>query len=439
MDINLARDEIAERLQLDEEASRDAHAGVPPPDAASPGGFEVQIMAAAREEGQKYIGRLDQHCRYAEDELKQCEEVLEESKRKRQQAIAVAPPDIDSETTKRAQDNAIAAYNKFKSDNSISRDATGDDRVTQSVWALVAAIAEGALNSYFFAPASGHGVLGGFATAILIGVVNVAFAFWGGVLGLRYAKNHHNPAANLAGLVWFFLCMTVCLAMVSLATLYRVHIEELKAADLDSSLIAAQASERAIAGLFAMDGGLFGSVDSIILFFLGALCAMFGVWKGYEYDDSYPGFGAMWRQMEEAKNRHAEAADENRERIQDWKNNYGGGMRQALSVLQDATSTMRTKARAMYDFRDQTGDAAHLAAELASGLLRAYRVKNQQLRGSAPPAYFAQYPDRKAFTLLDKRGGESRRRAEALYKKSEELLKGCDEEIRVIRKFLELP
>ena len=275
---------------------------------------------------------------------------------------------------------------------------------------------------------------------MLIGVVNVAFAFWGGVLGLRYAKNHYNPGANLAGLIWFLLCMCVCAAMVSLATLYRVHIEALKVADLDSSLIASQASELAIASLSSLDGsGLFGSVDSIILFFLGSLCAMFGVWKGYEYDDPYPGFGGMWRQMEEAKNRHAEAIDENRGRVQEWKNSYGGGIRQALRTLQDSAGQMRTKARTMYDFRDQIGDAAHLAAELASGLLRAYRVKNQQLRGGTAPGYFSEYPDRKSFALVDKRSGESRRRAEGLYKQAEDLLKSCDEEIRMMRKFLELP
>lgn len=438
MDIHATKQEIAEKLRLDEAAAAAANVENPATNAVSLSGDENMIVAEARNFGEKYAARLDEHRRQTEKATEKCENAARESRRRRERTVpGIAPSETDPKITGAALNNAIAAYNQFKQNNGLRRDAGDDDRLAQFMWVAAVVVVESALNSHFFAPASGRGLSGGFATAFFISIVNVGFAFLGGVLGLRYAKNHCNAAANLGGLLWFLLCLSVCAAMISLATFYRGHIEVLRGDDLDSAKIAAQASGAAVKSLFAFDAkNLFASVDSVILFFAGMLCAIAGVWKGYEYDDPYPGFGTMWRQKEDADARHNAAVRANNAAREVWLQNAGGDIRQAENNLRAAVDELNTKLGGMRGQSAKLANAPQDAANLAGALLQQYRIRNAEIRATDAPSYFSAFPTADDFSELAARCADARRESENAGKKADAILAQCRGEFGEIRKAL---
>lgn len=439
MDIQALKNEIVQRLELQAAAEDAARTGMPASDSSSLSGDETGIIAEASKCGKTEIEKLNSHCKEIDQTIRECRQACQDSQQQRRQFIpAPQPQDNLAAAARAAEENAVAACNQFKHDNNLRRDPTGDDRLTQITWVVVVVIVEGMFNSYFFAPASGHGLFGGFATALFIGVVNVGFAFVGGVLGLRYAKNHCNPVFNLTGLAWFLLCMSVCFLMISMATLYRGHLEILQTEDWDSEIIANEANRRAIESLVALNiKELFGSVNSVILFFIGALCAMAGVWKGYEYDDPYPGYGHMWRQKIEAEERHKEAVREHNARRREWLQGNGSKIQGTKIALNKAVNNLRTKQGVLSErIRDMSGIADE-AAQLASVLLQFYRSWNSRIRASKPPAYFGTFPTRDDFSLLTEQSADIREQARKMMSEADQMIEECDQEIREVQRVLD--
>ena len=425
--INALADEIARELNLDAAAKRDALAGIPVSDSADIAGAESAVMQKARQKGDKDVNLLHEHCR-------QTREVIQECKRQMNASIdesGVAKPLRDAlDGAKKDAAEASAVYNKFKVENGLERNASGDDRVAQILWAMLAVLLEGVLNSYFFASASERGLFGGFAAAFFIGIVNVSFAFVGGVWGLRYAKNHIAPFFKLCGLACFVFCCLVSAAMVSLATLYRGGIDKFKGdLELNATAIADHASEWALQNFFALDwGSLFSSIDSFILFFIGMLCAMFGVWKGYEFDDPYPGFGTMWRQKEAARIRSEEENEKHENKMEKWRRGSGDQIRRAMGALKDSEQNLRLQLGGMKTQCGVVENAPDDAASLAKNLLDRYRAMNKQIRAatSPPPPHFNESPSRSHFPNLVEQCNVALHEAKELGAESESVLKECE-------------
>ena len=421
MDVNALTAELAGKLGLKESAQRDAAAGIPARDATEPTGAEVTAVAEAEKAGQKAVKTLGIHCQETEGAIRKCGSVLADVRKRRQAADDQPPSASDLEILRIARDGAVAAYNRFKSDNGLLREASGDDRFVQIIWALVIMVVEGAFNSYFFAPASEYGIAGGFFAAFFFSFANVACAFVGGALGLRYA-NHCDPAKKLAGALCGIACILGCAVVVSLSAWYRGHIDLLRAEA--SETLALDAWRASIESLRGVDlWGLIASLHAFLLMFVGALCALFGFWKGYEFDDTYPGFGGMFRQKEEATENYNDAKAEHDERMKAWRNGRNGALREMGRDLEQTASAMRV---AHEGFRREMASAnlSVQAAQLARGLLSVYRQENTAIRADSPPSYFGKFPGEDKFHGLD---GESRRWREKCEKLESEVARLADE------------
>ncbi len=438
MDINALIRELSDSLGLAEAARNDAAAGIPAADASAPTSTENGAIAAARQTARRCIELLEELTRQTEDALIPCGEALRESRRQRQNANDGAPPESDLGAARAARDNAAAAYNKFKHDNAIVRDASGDDRLAQFAWAAAIVAAEGAVNSLLFRHAFSGGIAEGFIAAFFIGLVNVGFAFVGGALCLRYAVNHYKLPVKLGGLCGFLMCVSVCAATVAMAAWFRGHVDLLRQEDMDSAQIAVVAWRMSLDSFINADiRELFSSLNGFLLVAVGVLCAMGGVWKGYEYDDPYPGFGDMLRQKENAEELYLEAQQTHDARLLKWRKNSGGGMRRADEELQNAAGELKTAARGM---RRAAADAAGLpdaAAALAGGLLSVYRAQNAKIRAAAAPDYFSHYPQGKEFSALFSQSASVRKSAVKNSEAAEALLAECEEERRRVWKALE--
>ena len=420
--IELASD-IAERLQLKESAERDALAGIPAADATVMTNMEMRAVAEAKAEGQKQIESLGEHVRTAEKLGGGLESAMDKARLQLRTSQNLPPPNA------RAMDNAFSrykneqtAYNLFKQANGLTRDAIGDDRRVQIAWALMVVVVEAVFNAHFFGPASEKGLLGGWTIAFFVSFINVGFAFLAGALGLRYVVNHQNPAYKLFGLAWSIACFCAAAVMVSLSALYRGYIDadvcKSKALSEGSEGIGNCASEKTMDAVRALDlGEMFSSVDSVMLFLIGVLCLIFAALKGYEYDDPYPGFGAMNRTVERANEAFEDADSLHQSQRTKWMQSRQPPLTKADRDLEEAATLLQTEIHAIETAK--LADTPEDTQKLAEMLLADYRSANA--RPSAErPSYFNQFPGRDS--QLEEAHRQSKQRAEEMLTKGAAML-----------------
>ena len=374
--------ELAERLDLVTKARQNAKADAPM------SGMVPVIVAAAQEEGKKEIHILREHREDAEVQITALQKALAGADAK------LDNPDYGPEPSRAHVDRAEhrlkaaeAEYNAFKQDNGIIGVASGDDRFFRMGIAIIVVIFEGVFNSLFFAPAFEHGLIGGFIAAFLVGLVNVGFAFAGGVLGLRYVLHHNKAHANLFGMVVFCACILVCAGTVALSSYFRANVDLLLLQeDTDILKLSQTAWDRSLEDMRQVNlGGLFASLNSFLLVFVGAICAFVGMWEGYEFDDRYPGFGRMERSRAYAQEEFEEADRAYQQQLNDWR----GDKSKMLAEIKEGLGLVYDQARvAVSGLADVSMDAGNLPAntkQLAQGALNFYCSAYQGVASGSSP------------------------------------------------------
>lgn len=432
MKVNTLAEELKEQLELEHKALQDALAGLPSQDATGLTPAEKEAVDNAGAAAQKEISDATQCKADTIEALRDCKAALQEVNRARQGIERETPPaPADVTSLIEARDRTKAHYTAFKVQHKLQRDAAGDDRVVQVVWALVIVVLESIFNAYFYAPISDLGLLGGLFTALFVSVINVAFAFFGGVSGLRYL-GHVDPAKKLGGLIAFCMCLFVCVLVVTMSALFRGHADAMSTNALDTGMLMTAAWQASVDSLMALDVfGLFASLHSFLLAFVGAICAIIGFWKGRDFDDPYPGFGAAHRQMENAQTELDDAGAEEEDRQRDWQQEHRKRLLEQSHKLDQSKSRMSAACSGLRQKIESNLHLAEDAATLASDLLSVYRHKNKQIRADDPPSYFDDYNTDYAF--LEDDLGEVSKDLSTLEQDVRDLSDECDEELAEIQ------
>lgn len=242
---------------------------------------------------------------------------------------------------------------------------------------LVIVAFEAVFNGFFFAKVSDFGLIGGVGTAIGISLVNVAVAF---LLGLGPARwiRHRKFVVKLPG---------TFLTVAGTALLLGGHAFAAHLRDAMGSV----AEERAMS--VAIDRLLHApltieDISSGYLFVLGAVFALAAIWKGYTYDDPYPGYGAVTRRLDRAReNYSAEHSDlfDDLERIKDDVIEAIETGISRIPLLPQHAATIRAQRDAIV----QNFRAYEVAvASAANQLLAQYRGINREHRTAPPPFRF---------------------------------------------------
>ena len=149
---------------------------------------------------------------------------------------------------------------------------------------IVAIVVEGVANSYFFGQASDLGLLGGFFTAFLVSVANVAISMLAGVLFLRLVESRKQDLESSWG------CRVCLVILVFLGVLHLTiaHYRELLTRNPDADILAAL--QPMFENPFALR-----DMESLLLVAIGVVISAFGIYKGYTLDDRYPGYGPVYR------------------------------------------------------------------------------------------------------------------------------------------------
>ena len=214
----------------------------------------------------------------------------------------------DLDNVRKTSQETTAYWHKFKLDNDIERQAIyPKDR--KSIWLSLSImiIFEGILNCFFFAKANSSGLIGGFAIAIVLSVVNVGFACIA-AFGLR-RSNHKQPKISLFS--WLFLVLAIVGACI-LALLvghYRTAL------DLNWE----QAHFDAVKSIIDSPFGI-QTFDSWILVIFSIIIFLVAAWKWYKDDDAYPGFGDIDRRKENAYDIYSEQRVFTNEQLEKLKN-----------------------------------------------------------------------------------------------------------------------
>lgn len=418
---------LAADLRLENRAREDAINGLPKSTAMTLMAAERDAVAAAENAAKEELGKVDGARKEATSALTKARETLSAVTAHREGIEDEAPPAARNlDRLVETRDRATANYEDFKALHRLTREATGDDRIEQAVWVAVVALVESVVNAYFYMPISSLGLLGAIATAFFVSLANVSLAFVGGASGLRYLA-HTEPAKKLGGVVATLITLCGCALVVALSALFRGHVDALAGGDLESADLADAAWAAAVASLQGFEiMALFGSLNSFLLVFVGAACAVFCFWKGLQFDDPYPGFGQALRNKENAEEAYEDSRAEDEEYRQGWWQAHRGRLREQKGELDRAESHLDA---ALAGFQKTLLDAAGLAgqtAQLAAGLLGVYRTKNEALRQTATPTYFGDGPT--SFPEIESNLQELNDQLPTLRREAERFIESCKHE-----------
>jgi len=350
--------------------------------AAAHHALSIDTTEASRSAGelqQKLLelkGKLDQLL--ADDSLKSTVSAEMADER---QALVVA-----TEARLRAQ----VDLRSFRARHAITEPAQYPD---SRIWhfAIIAALAliETMVNAFFYENA--QGLLGGFTVALGVAAVNMVGALLLGML-FRY-KNVADLDKRVAGwacLVAFVVLSIYCNALfAAFRAEYQLLTDPTDAGQLRQAF---RAAAEAAGGVFILRMQ-FGDFMSFILFGIGLLLSCFAFYKGYTFDDPYPGHGPKDRVLKAAFQVEHSKQDGLRQRIKDLlqrrRHNVQAMIHEPMQLANAAGSRIAALEHAQSHFWTKQ-EAIQRDFAL---MLRSYRDANTAVRGTPTPPHFGNTPD----------------------------------------------
>lgn len=373
------------RLRLAQRGKEDGARNHPASDALAPALAEEEVLGAINTERARCLNDLAAQLRAARDALAQLETAMDVAQLRNATAMAQAQfHEVEAAwggriaVLGRASADAVQEFEDYRTRHHVRRAPRqpGNRGMTIALLALCLVI-ESALNGVFFAQGSDFGLLGGIALALGLSAVNVLAGFVNGWAFLRAAQ-HRNWFIKAFGM----LCFLALAAGLIMFNAYVAHFRDAYARLGDATNPTAVAHSLLTAPL------VLASIQSWLLFAIGVLFSGFGTYKGFGFDDPYPGFGAAGRRRDRARGDYAAERADLLERAAEIRDAIIGQLTDGAEALRGASTQReqvlgtRQRMRAEYEAHE-----AHLA-EAAQNLLTIYRDANIAVRTTPAPAHF---------------------------------------------------
>jgi hypothetical protein len=238
---------------------------------------------------------------------------------------------------------------------------------------------ESVLNGFFFAKASEFGLIGGIGTAVGISIVNVSVAFLLGLVPARWL-NHRRILVNVIGLA----VTSAGWATLTGLHLFAAHFREASAQIGDERAFS-------LALKTTMNNPItFSDLNSLYLFALGMAFALAAFYKGYTFEDPYPGYGPVSRRAAEANriysNEHAELFDE----LEDIKEGTLQSLKDGIDRIPKAPENVAHICAHRSALIQQFKTYESSVETAANQLLALYRDANRVARKTRSPPHFDQ-------------------------------------------------
>lgn len=288
-----------------------------------------------------------------------------------------SPAFTELEIIKKDVVEAESDLNTFKKANKLRRAADYPDSHALTVGILfLALLTESVMNGFFFAKGNDFGLVGGISTALIIALLNISMGFLNGWWFLRY-KNHNERKWVYCSSVVF----TVITAVSIVFNLLVAHYREALAINPDDAATLAISSFNE--GILAIS-----DVESWFLLLVGIIFFSLAVYKGYNLDDAYPGYGKLSRR----RNRFLGDLDELRQEMLDDLNELH---QEHLEMVEQKYEDIQRKNKQLSGlistFEHQMGIYRSHIKNLQSNLtyiMATYRDVNTSARSTPKPAYF---------------------------------------------------
>jgi hypothetical protein len=379
-------DELASHLDVENIAKRTARQNLPPSDAASIDAQELQIKHEMDKRAIQAKARIQHDANFKEMEIANIS--IE-----RDLADLTAIPETFANTINRAYQEAEAQLKQlkeqytvalddlqaFKREHNLRREADYSSSYIMNIGLLLLMlIIETVLNANFFAQGNELGLLGGAFQALIISALNVGIGcFIVGFFCLRYT-NHISSVKRTLSIIFTILLVIFIL----FGNLFVGHYRDAMNVDLENGETVAL--QRLMEGPFSLV-----DFNSWVLVLLGLVVSFIGIYKGYYWDDKYPGYGKIARRVQAAKDNlitdknhlsdsihevyeeHVVLAEKHFNKIKKDMQNLGtlfSSIKNDFSLYRNYLSNLRNS----YEF-----------------LVTLYRQTNKKERETPPPNYFA--------------------------------------------------
>jgi hypothetical protein len=400
--------EIAATLKLQSSAVADAHKELPPSNAGRLDSKEQEVTQKITSEwtwqGEALLNELAAYAsRLAQYSIRSVHERLrltaQNAITRLQNENVRAPAELGP--LKQAYIEARDEFAAFREQHRLRRPVRENPgRWTTFGLMFILIAVESVLNGTFFAKGSDFGLIGGVGTAIGIAIANVVFAFLIGLAPARW-MSRRNLLVKVLGLLLTVVGLAALLALHAFAAQYREAV----------ALLGDERAFPAAADALLKAPWRVTDISSIYLFALGTLFSIAAFWKGYTFDDPYPGYGAVHRRLvksrEDYSDHHALLFDE----LESIKEKVVDDLEKGIAhmpLFPQQADTIRAQRAALIE-RFRAYEAAVEAA--ANQLLAAYRAANRAERKTPTPAYFAEawrlphsFLDKKNAVLVDDLG-----------------------------------
>lgn len=149
---------------------------------------------------------------------------------------------------------------------------------------VIALIIESGLNGVFFAEGSDSGLVGGVGLALIISAINIVSGFLLGWWVLRYKNHIVDRMRGLMLTIFVVMSSAIILVFNPLVAHYRGALE------VNPDDAAQSAINSFSEGMFSI-----ADVNSWLLLIVGVIFFCLAIYKGYKFDDEYPGYGKLAR------------------------------------------------------------------------------------------------------------------------------------------------
>lgn len=283
---------------------------------------------------------------------------------------------------------ALAEIKFFRAENKLSRPARYPASILSHLSLIFSCIvAETIINAFFFE--NEKGLLGGSLVAFAVSVVNLSMA---GVFGYASTfKNHVEPLRKSFGYLSLMLCIFSTVYLNAVFSTFRFQYQLVK--DPTNLVQTAGAFKLALADaaeLFKLHIP-FGDILSFILFFIGLLLGLFAFYKGYTWDDPYPGYGNIDKRFNKSENDYLNADKSMINEIITIFEDHSKLLKKIKLDIATEIKRISNSRNALMNIKTRLNASVQQINDDLKLLLGTYRQSNMSVRVTAAPQYFSQY------------------------------------------------
>lgn len=271
---------------------------------------------------------------------------------------------------------------QFRQQHRINREPNYPESLAFSFGVLLAVLLlEASVNMMIFATGSDFGLLGGFASALMVAIVNVGLGYLVGQYFLRN-KNSRDTLKLTMGWIGIAFFLMVVLFFNYLVGIWRRALE-----------VNPEAPEQVFWVLLDNGTSEMMYISSVMLFIIGVLCFLGAVWKAYTMDDAYPGYGKLARKFQQQQEYLKDIKDEINEEINLKLAQHQADLTHYYTQVKGNITSLNSSERAFERYKKGFTQYQKTLETTLLYLLTLYRDINRSERTTPPPDYFLETPE----------------------------------------------